>query len=539
MTQTSAHRFDLVIAGGGTGGVAAALAALAAGLRVALTEETDWIGGQLTQQAVPPDEHRWIESFGCTRGYRRFRNEVRTYYRRHYPLKLTRRSDPHLNPGMGWVSRLCFEPRVGLAVLEAFLAPYEASGQLRVFLRSKVEAVDVQGDRVRAITMRHLVDGHRFELTAPFFLDATECGDLLPLAGAEYVTGTESRSETHEPHAPEAADPANMQGITWCPALDYRAGEDHTIERPTDYAFWRDHLPRLDPPWPGKLLAWDYFDAASGLPRSLPFDPSANDPHSLDLWTYRRVRQAASFELPDPGGDISLINWPQNDYFLGNIFDLPEDEARRHLEGARQLSLSLVHWLQTEAPRADGGQGWPGLRLRGDVVGTTDGLAKYPYIRESRRIRAEFTVTENHVGLEARMAETGQPRDTVTAATFADSVGIGCYRIDLHPATGGVNGVDIASLPFQIPLGALLPLRMENLLPAAKNLGVTHITNGCFRLHPVEWNIGEAAGLLAAFCLRAGCPPRAVRTKPELLRAYQADLENYGIPLAWPRITPV
>ena len=41
-------------------------------------------------------------------------------------------------------------------------------------------------------------------------------------------------------------------------------------------------------------------------------------------------------------------------------------------------------------------------------------------------------------------------------------------------------------------------MRVENLLPACKNIGTTHITNVCYRLHPVEWNIGGAAGLLAA-----------------------------------------
>lgn len=46
---------------------------------------------------------------------------------------------------------------------------------------------------------------------------------------------------------------------------------------------------------------------------------------------------------------------------------------------------------------------------------------------------------------------------------------------------------------------------MENLLPGAKNLGTTHITNGCHRLHPVEWNVGEAAGALAAFCAQRRC----------------------------------
>ncbi|SIB81556.1 FAD dependent oxidoreductase [Mycobacteroides abscessus subsp. abscessus] len=70
---------------------------------------------------------------------------------------------------------------------------------------------------------------------------------------------------------------------------------------------------------------------------------------------------------------------------------MDEEERKKHLEGARQLSLSLLYWMQTEAPRPDGGQGYKGLRLRPDVTGTDDGLAMYPYIRESRRIKAEFT----------------------------------------------------------------------------------------------------------------------------------------------------
>src|SRR5262245_4508940 len=77
---------DAVAGGGGPCACAAALALARNGLTVVMTEETDWIGGQLTQQAVPPDEHPWIESFGCTRSYREFRSRVRDYYRRNYPL---------------------------------------------------------------------------------------------------------------------------------------------------------------------------------------------------------------------------------------------------------------------------------------------------------------------------------------------------------------------------------------------------------------------------------------------------------------------
>ena len=108
----------------------------------------------------------------------------------------------------------------------------------------------------------------------------------------------------------------------------------------------------------------------------------------------------------------------------------------------------------------------------------------------------------------------------------------------LFRSTGGDNSIDISSLPYQIPLGVLLPQRVENLLPACKNLGVTHVTNGCYRLHPVEWNIGEAAGTLAAFCVAKKRMPREVRKQTELLKSFQALLTDQGVPLAWPKVTP-
>ena len=107
--------------------------------------------------------------------------------------------------------------------------------------------------------------------------------------------------------------------------------------------------------------------------------------------------------------------------------------------------------------------------------------------------------------------EFGGPLRPDGPALFEDSVGIGCYRIDLHPRVSGAGYLDLGCWPFQIPLGAMIPVRVENLLPGGKNLGVTHITNGAFRVHPVEWNVGEVAGLLAAFCLDRGLAPRAVR----------------------------
>src|SRR5689334_13961738 len=110
-------RCDVAIVGAGVGGCAAAIGALRNGMRVVMSEETDWIGGQLTSQAVPPDEHPWIEQFGCTRAYRRLRDEIRAYYRRWYPLNDASSADPSFNPGGGWVSRLCHEPRIAWSVM--------------------------------------------------------------------------------------------------------------------------------------------------------------------------------------------------------------------------------------------------------------------------------------------------------------------------------------------------------------------------------------------------------------------------------------
>jgi hypothetical protein len=110
------------------------------------------------------------------------------------------------------------------------------------------------------------------------------------------------------------------------------------------------------------------------------------------------------------------------------------------------------------------------------------------------------------------------------------------YRIDIHPSTGGDNYIDVECAPFEIPLGALIPVRMRNLLPAAKNIGTTHITNGAYRLHPVEWNIGESAGELAAFCVERSIEPALVADDDELVGEFQARLVESGIEIHWPEI---
>ena len=514
-------RADVLVVGGSLGGVAAALTASRMGLRVHLAADRAWVGGQLTSQAVSAlDEHPWIEAFGATRSYLALRASIRAYYGRHYPL-LPDRDRAYLNPGNGWVSRLCHEPRAALAAIEATMAPERAAGRLTVSTGWRPVAADVAADRVRAVRFAG-ADGRGRVVHAPYCLDATELGELLPLTGTEYVTGAESHGDTGEPHAPEAADPEDMQACTVCLALDFLPGEDHTIPRPDGYAAFRD----------AGHLGWTHPDPRTNAPRRYTLFGDPQDPHASSLWRYRRILDRSLFAEGAFPSDITLVNWPQNDYRASALIPVrgPGVDAQA-VRAAGNLSLALVHWLQTEAPRPDGGLGWPGLRLRPDVVGTEDGLAMEPYVRESRRIVPVFRVVEQHVGRDCRT--DGR------AEHFPDSVGIGLYRIDLHPGVHHPTYIDIGCCPFQIPLGALLPARMRNLLPACKNIGTTHITNGAYRLHPVEWNIGEAAGALAAHCLLAGTEPHAVRAGTERLDAFQRLLERMGVPLRWPEARPV
>jgi len=523
---------DVLIIGGGTGGVAAALGAAALGKTVILTEETNWVGGQLTSQAVPPDENTVLRENkpGGTARYRAFREGVRDYYRRNHPLTDAAKADPKLNPGGGSVSPVCHEFPIGVAVLEAMLAPHRTTGRVRLMTKYKPVAAQVDGDRVRSVTLHSLLDHHDITITAPYVLDATELGDVLKLTKTEYVTGAESQKQTGEPHAADTPMPDNVQGFTWCfpIAFDPREGADYTIDQPQQYERWRDYTPHLTPAWPGKMFSWTYSQPRTREPitRMLFLRDGAKG-GGTSFFKYRQIIQTGIYRDGHKPHEATLVNWPQNDYWEHNVIDKPPEDVEVYLEEARQMSLSLMYWLQTEAPRHDDkGAGYRGLYLRPDLVGTQDGLAQAPYFRESRRIKAVFTVTENHIGKDARKGQTA-------AEPFADSVGIGHYNIDLHPSTGGRNYIDVPSFQFQIPLGALLPVRMENLLPACKNLGVTHITNGCYRLHPVEWNIGESAGMLAAFCLDRNVPPRAVREKKELLDEFQKLLRDQGVVLSW------
>jgi hypothetical protein len=500
---------DILVAGAGMGGAAAAMRAAARGHTVCLTEETDWVGGQLTAGGVSAlDENRFIEISGGTRTYYELRRRIRDYYRSRY--RLTPDAIENLNPGSCYVSPLCFEPKAGVAALEEMMKPFP----IQTFLRTRIVDAKVVQSKIQTVLAYQFDRNEVIRFRPKFVLDATELGDLLPLAHVPYVVGSEPKSETNEPHASASANNACVQSFTYPFAVEHRPGEQHRVARPDEYERFRDSQPfslKVNYPkeygWKGDVQ-YTMFGEDPPIPNNMSPRP---------FFTWRRLLAAKNFDGPNAPRDLALVNWPKQDYHSESLLDRTPQDTARILQQAKRVSLAFLYWLQNDLPRDDGkGSGYPELMLRKDVMDTEDGLSKVPYIRESRRIRAQARVTEQDI-----VIENDQPR----ARWFPDSIGTGFYMVDIHPCGANERGRMMMPKPFQVPMGALVPQAVTNLLAAGKNIGVTHLTNGAFRLHPIEWNVGEAAAVIASLTLEHGAAPSPAATQLELATA--------GVPLVW------
>ena len=546
---------DILIVGASAGGCAAALAAAEAGASVCLIEAGTWIGGQLTSQGVcTPDEQQHIETFGGTRRYSEFRNRVREHYRQTYQLSAKGAEQAYFNPGSCWVSRLSYEPKVGAAILRDMLRPFETSGRLQIWFETRVIACEMEADApyTLAAVVAQSATGETLRFLPRYVLDATDMGDVLALCGQEgvdWTIGAESQTETGEPDAPPEPRPHWVQPFTFPFALEWspETADTNIIEPPHDYA---------------ELKALQDYKILHGAITGL-FAGRA------PWWQYRRILANDNFDDPRIPRDVAMINTAGNDYYGGNILGPGAGDSAQiqaTLARARRASRGYVYWLQTECEREErqgeeeiGRQGdkstqleseqaevdspylpispspclgYPEFRLRTDLFDTADGCAPEPYIRESRRIKALRPILEQEIVVKDFSGNVCRG-ENARAAWMPDSVGVGHYALDIHPNGHGEPNHYVATRPFQIPLGALIPVRLTNLLPACKNLGATHLTNGAYRLHPIEWNIGESAGLLAAFALRQNRSPRAVYEDKSARGEYQRMLLSNGIALSW------
>lgn len=512
-------KYDAIVVGASLGGVMSAHSLAKNNFKVLLIEETDWIGGQLTSQGVPSDEHDFIETTGSTETYREFREKIRSYYRNHPNIIDEIKDKKIFNPGNGWVSKNAHEPLLSLKLLNEMLSKYIENGNLEIMLETKI--VNSLYNNNQIINLTAINNDGSYVLEAKYFVDGTDNGDLLPITNTNYVTGAESFDEFKEPHAPKEARPNDMQPITWVAAIEYEVGGNNKIEKPAMYDFFKNY----QMPFKESILSWYAAGLDHGTKRlfSLFATPNTKFEDTPAMFTYRQVLDPSIFKDNKNVNPITLINWPQNDYIMGNIIE--NDDIEFHKYAAKQLTLSLVYWLQTEAERCDGkGFGYPEIKISKGTLGTEDGLAKAPYIRESRRIKALYTIVEQDI---SKKYATKKPE-------YWDSIGIGLYHIDLHMTTETKTYFFDETWPFEIPLGALIPNNRTNLIAACKNIGTTHITNGCYRLHPVEWNIGESAGHAISYCLNNNIDLHELYNDKEKVSNLQELLIKEGVQLKWP-----
>ncbi len=510
------HSCDVVVIGAGMGGVSAAYEAARAGLSVCMTEPTLWIGGQMTSEGVSAfDDNKWIDTTGATTTYSNLSKRIREFYyaKTNAAAKNPAHDLANFNPGNCWVSRLCFEPQTAAEVLQTMVQPLIAKGKLKIWTHTVPVRVARQGRKIESVQAYDLAHKTWLRLEGKYFVDATEWGDLIQLSGLSFRVGAEAKSETGERNAPDQADPQAIQSFTYSfillnapKALAAKAGSTP----PPYYASLKSRYSMVVDYGHGKLMTYGIFANNPGTPGS--------------FWNYRRSVDASQFRPGASAGDVSMINWDSNDYCDARLLSNDPVAQAEALQGAKRLSLGFAWWLQHDVPRDDHtGHGYPQLELRAAAMGSNDGLAQQPYIRESRRIIPMKTIVEEDLAVDFQKG--------ARAALYPDSVGIGQYSIDIHSCAR--KDFTSATKPYEIPLGALIARDADNLLAASKDIGTTHISNGAYRLHPTEWSIGEAVGATVAWAVQHNTIPAAIDTNPMQLSGLQWRLVQQGHPIFW------
>ena len=385
-------------------------------------------------------------------------------------------------------------------------------------LTSDVVYVNIEGGRITALTLANadVVNG-------TIFIDSTDLGRLLPMAGLAWVIGAEAKSDMQEPHAEGIAHPEHIQPITVSIAVEHcPLGESYLIPEPANYT-------------PELIAAQDFgvYGGRNGMIGGVFSSAHSANPGWETLFNYRQYVDHDNFSGTDYANDRSVINVGCNDYQAAVIPTGNDADDAAIVESAREVSLAYLYWLQTEARHDDGSPetGYPNLKVRSDIFGRSDGTAPQAYIRESRRIAKPIVrILEQHISVAAASPAARAPMN------FSDSCGICYYGIDVHECYGPagtpwIGGIDVK--PFQIPLGSLIPSDATNLVMGCKNIGATHITSGAYRVHPGEWAVGEAAGTLAACCVGQNVLPADAHGNAARIAALQLRLLQYGTPIFW------
>lgn len=502
--------YDVVVAGGGMGGIAAAIQAARLGASVLVVEPTPYVGGQAVAAGVSTMDDLSRQKSGL---YLELITKIQGRY-------------DAMGKSMGtcyWDARsVAFEPHVGHWALLEMIDAARSKGREVLDVLNGATVVKVRKDDVGicGVTIHASMGGER-NVACKILIDATEHGDVLPLAGAPYRVGNSV--------SPFVRDDAMIQDITWAAIIRRYPGGPPARLRPSA-------------PLPGYELAkrnYESYVVRDGLdfkgvyPVTLPVNFISHNayrglPDSSSAWGYDASR--ASW----PHISKSAVNWG-NDYpgkygWHGKrglpVAYLEDREVRRQIDrDALIKTLHFIYYMQEELGEewsvADDEYGHElpeaarGLPLEWQEI--VRHMPPMPYVRESRRAVGERTLTA-----EDLLRNSLSYRDGQTSHEFSDAIAIGGYILDLHGADTDADmewelGERAATMqiarprgPFQVPMSILIPKEPEGLLVAEKNLSMSRLAAGAIRLQPICMMTGQAAGALAALSVRSGLRPRDV-----------------------------
>lgn len=446
---------DVLVIGGTTSGISAGISSARLGASTLIVEETPWLGGMFTAQGVGACDGNHNLHSGI---WNEFRDKLRAHYGGIEALET------------GWVSNTLFEPHIGDSIFKSMA---KAEGRLQTIHHYHFKNVLKEGDKVTGAIFEN-ADKKELVVNAKVVIDATDIGESLKLAGADYRLGMDSKKETEEENAPDIANDI-VQDITWVAILkDFGEGADKTIPQPSNYNK-------------------DEFAGSCDITA----DGKAID--CEQMLTYGKM----------PNGKY-MINWPTvgNDIYM-NVVEMSREEREIELQKAKDVTMRFVYYIQHEL-------GYKHLGLADDEFDTDDKLAYLPYHREGRRVVGEAYLTYNHVA---------QPYDQ-KEFLYRTGVSVGDYPVDHHhDKNKSAPHVGFPPVPsFNIPLGSLIPKKIDGLIVSDKAISVSNLINGSTRLQPVVLLTGQAAGVLAALSVKENKTPRNIN-----IRQVQETLLNLGV----------
>jgi len=456
----------VLVWGGGTGGVAAAIQAARRGARTLLLTPGPWLGGMVSAAGVcAPDG-----------------NELSPWQTGLWGALLRGLAAAEAT-GLdhNWVSCFGYRPATAESLLRGWV---DALPQLSWWPNCHLQAVQRRGDRIAGLHVER--DGELFSLAVELAIDGSDRGELIALAGAAHRFGWEPQEQWQEPSAPPQHDLETQPFFTQQP-----------VQSPTWVAVGQLRSDRSCPAG---------VESRSPLPT----------PFAAAIEAFGLERTITYGRLP---GDLVMLNWPLqgNDWHVGleRAFAAADPQAEQELYGQMQ-----AHSLAFGQALAQASDGWvelapvfPALDGASDGLAGPSPLALMPYWREGRRLVGLSTVVETDLLPVRDGAATIAPLPWRQGRV--DAVAVGNYANDHHYPGGDWPlapkscrwGGRWSGTPFTIPYGALVSGDTTNLLAADKCLSVSHMANGATRLQPLVLNIGQAAGLAAALCLEQGCAP--------------------------------